>query len=137
MKTSLKKLFFIILSLIFIFSMSTSIFASSNVPTGTTTLEVVEDNVCTIQIEDMANFEKKITNFNAEKKSVTLTLSLTNIKSLEETQGTAEIFLVIDNSTSMIRADVGGMTRKEAVVNAAGTLVDKLFEANPSKCRCS
>ena len=131
MKTSLKKLFFIILSLIFIFSMSTSVFASSNVPTGTTTLEVVEDNVCTIEIEDMANFEKKITNFNAKEKSVTLTLSLTNIKSLEETQGTAEIFLVIDNSTSMIRADVGGMTRKEAVVNAAGTLVDKLFEANP------
>ena len=131
MKTSLKKLFFIILSLIFIFSMSTSVFASSSVPTGTTTLEVVEDNVCTIQIEDMANFEKKITNFNAEEKSVTLTLSLTNIKSLEETQGTAEIFLVIDNSTSMIRADVGGMTRKEAVVNASGTLVDKLFEANP------
>ena len=133
MKTSLKKLFFIILSLIFIFSMSTSVFASSNVPAaqGTTALEVVEDNVCTIQIEDMANFEKKITNFNAEEKSVTLTLSLTNLKSIEETQGTAEIFLVIDNSTSMIRADVGGMTRKEAVVNAAGTLVDKLFEASP------
>ena len=131
--TKVKKLFLIILSLIFVLSMSTCTFASSNVATakGTTTLEIVEDNVCTIQVEDMAKFEKKITNFNEKDKSATLTLSMTNLKSLEETQGTAEIFLVIDNSTSMVRADIGGMTRKEAVVNAAGRLVDKLFEANP------
>lgn len=133
----IKKIPFIILSLIFIFSMNSSVLASNNVATnssnaqGTTSLEVVEDNVCTIEIEDLSRFEKKITNFNAEEKSVTLTLSITNTKSFEETRDNAEIFLVIDNSTSMIRADVNGKTRKESVIDAASTLVDKLFKSNP------
>lgn len=99
---------------------------------STTTLEVVEDNVCTIQVEDLAKFEKKITKFNAEEKSVTLTLSLTNLKSQEESLNNAEIFLVIDNSSSMTSANIDGLNRKEAVINAAGTLVDKLFDANPT-----
>ena len=130
----MKKIPFIILSLIFIFSINSSVFASNNVATnssnaqGTTSLEVVEDNVCTIEIEDLSRFEKKITNFNAEEKSVTLTLSITNTKSFEETRDNAEIFLVIDNSTSMIRSDVNGKTRKESVIDAASTLVDKLFK---------
>ena len=99
---------------------------------STTTLEVVEDNVCTIQVEDLAKFEKKIAKFNAEEKSVTLTLSLTNLKSQEESLNNAEIFLVIDNSSSMTSANIDGLNRKEAVINAAGTLVDKLFDANPT-----
>ena len=99
---------------------------------STTTLEVVEDNVCTIQVEDLAKFEKKITKFNAKEKSVTLTLSLTNLKSQEESLNNAEIFLVIDNSSSMTSANIDGLNRKEAVINAAGTLVDKLFDANPT-----
>ena len=99
---------------------------------STTTLEVVEDNVCTIQVEDLAKFEKKITKFNTKEKSVTLTLSLTNLKSQEESVNNAEIFLVIDNSSSMTSANIDGLNRKEAVINAAGTLVDKLFDANPT-----
>lgn len=135
-KSKIKRLLFIILSIIFVFTMSTSVFASNNVNNstsakGTTTLEVVEDNVCTIEIEDLAKFEKKITNFNAENKSVTLTLSITNLKSLEEISNKAEIFLVIDNSSSMTSADVNGTTRKQTVINSASSLVDKLFDANP------
>ena len=95
--------------------------------TSTTTLEVVEDTTCTIEAGDVATLEKKLTNFNGDEKSVTLTLTLTNNKSLEEISGNAEIFFVIDNSSSMTENYVGGQTRKQAVINAANSLVDKLF----------
>lgn len=144
-KKCIKKLLFILIAFIFIFSITANVFASDgginlNTPTnttntatttGTTTLEVVENNVCTIDVEDIAHFEKKITEFNESEKSVTLTLTLTNTKTIEESQKDAEIFFVIDNSSSMTEAYVGDITRKQAVINSANSLVEKLFEANP------
>ena len=98
-----------------------------------TTFELVEDNSCIIDLDGMATFEKSMTDFDANERSITLTLT---IRSLLE-QGTvpvandAEIFLVIDNSSSMIENYVGDTTRKQAVIDSANTLVQKLFEANP------
>lgn len=95
-----------------------------------TTLELVDDSVCTIEIDDIAKFEKKITKFDAENKSATLTLTITNTKTVEETQKPVEIFLVIDNSSSMTENKVGDITRKQIVIDSANKLVEKLFAAN-------
>ena len=136
MKRNLIKTFFIFI--IFTLFITSSVFASdinintvdSAKPTGTTTLEVVEENICNINLGDMATFEKQITDFNATEKSVTLTLTLTNIKTVEESKKDVEIFFVIDNSSSMTEAYIGDKTRKQAVIDAANSLVDKLYNIN-------
>ena len=145
----INKILFVLVAFIFILSMATNVFATdSNIvinsvrdddtntvqdqisnSEGTTTLEVVEDTICTIEIEDLATFEKRLTNFNETEKSVTLTLTLTNNRTIEQTQRDSEIFFVIDNSSSMTENYIGGQTRKQSVLNAANSLVDKLFEA--------
>lgn len=132
-----KKILFVLMALIFLFSMATSAFAAdvtleenTNTNTGTTSLEIVENNVCTIEIDDLARFEKKITAFDETEKSATLTLSLTNLKTVEERNMDVEIFLVIDNSESMTTSYIGDITRKQAVINSANSLVDKIFASN-------
>ena len=140
-----KKFLFMLVILMFIINMCTTVFASNEIEinslssnetnsstttSGTTTLEVVEDNICNIEIGDIANFEKKITEFNKSEKSATLTLTLTNTKSIEENQKDVEIFFVIDNSSSMTSSYVGSGTRKDAVIKSANSLIDKLFKAN-------
>ena len=124
MKRNLVKTFF--LFIIFALFITSNVFATninintfdSDNYTGTTTLEVVEENICNINLDDIAKFEKKITDFDAAEKSVTLTLTLTNIKTVEESKKDVEIFLVIDNSSSMAEAYIGGKTRKQAVIDA-------------------
>lgn len=144
-KTNFKKFLFIFITFVFILSMATTAFASNEISintlpineissdentSGNTSLELVEDNVCTIEVGDIAKFEKKITEFNKSEKSATLTLTLTNTKSVEENQKDVEIFFVIDNSSSMTSSYVGSGTRKDAVIKSANSLIDKLFEAN-------
>lgn len=125
---NVKKLLFSSLLFLLIITFSVNSFAASTAET--TSLELVDETVCTINVDDVAIFEKKISNFNKEERSATLTLTLTNIKTIEESQEPVEIFLVIDNSSSMIENNVGELTRKQVVINSANTLVDKLFEAN-------
>ena len=141
-----KKILFILIALTLVFSIFTNVFASDITPpdvntdtesentetstTGTTTLEIVEDNVCTIEVDDLARFEKRITAFDETEKSATLTLSLTNLKTVEERNINVEIFLVIDNSASMTTAYVGDKTRKQAVLDSASSLVDKIYAQN-------
>ena len=133
-----KKILFIFIALVFVFSITPSVHASDITPdantdsstTGTTSLEIVEDNVCTIEVDDLAKFEKRITAFDETEKSATLTLSLTNLKTVEEKNMDVEIFLVIDNSASMTTAYVGDKTRKQAVLDSASSLVDKLYAQN-------
>lgn len=148
-----KKFLAIILAFLFVLSMTSSVFATNDLVLNTTendiavmnntitndssviagtSLEVVEDNVCNIDIGGIGRFEKKITDFNASEKSVTLTLSVTNTKQAQEIQKDAEIFLVIDNSSSMTESYVGENTRKQAVINSATSLADKLFNSNPN-----
>lgn len=126
---NVKKLLSSILLFLFVitFSFSTS---ATNITQGTTTLELVDDTVCTINVDDVAKFEKKITAFDKEERSATLTLTVTNTKVSESITKPVEIFLVIDNSASMRANNVGDITREQAVINSANTLVDKLFAAN-------
>ena len=111
LKKCTKRFLAMIIAFLFIITMTPNVFATNdlvlNTPVDTntalndtnsgsvisnTTLEVVEDNVCNIPIGDLGSFEKKITDFDANEKSVTLTLSVTNLKDIEETQKDAEIF---------------------------------------------
>ena len=142
-----KKLLFVLVAFIFVFGMISSVSASQNIVIntdtnttttttpnsagGNTTLELVENNVCTIEVGDMGRFEKKLTEFNETEKSATLTLTFTNTKTVEESYKDVEIFFVIDNSTSMTE-QYNGITRKQAVINSANSLADKLFESNPN-----
>lgn len=145
LKHTFKKYLFAFIAFLFIFSLTTTTVLASDITLNsddanntedtvqrTTTLEVVENNVCNIDLGDYANFQKQITEFNETEKSVTLTLTLTNLKSIEESNRNVEIFLVIDNSSSMLEGSVGNMTRKQAVINSANQLVDKLYATNPN-----
>lgn len=159
LKTNLKKFLFAFIAFIFVFSSTASVFAtdtddedddtntiviSNTTETETTeseaetnsdsvyantTLEVVDNTVCTIDVGGYGEFTKQITSFDAEEKSVTLTLTMTNTKDLEGGTSDVEIFFVIDNSTSMLDA-YNGTTRKDAVIEAANTLVEEIFEAD-------
>ena len=128
---NLKKLCCSLVLFLLIVTVSFSSFAATK--NEKTTFELVDESVCTINLEEMAKFEKKLSKFDSEKRFATLTLTLTNLKTVEQTQSPVEIFLVIDNSTSMIQNNVNtNTTRKQAVINSANTLVDKLFESNPN-----
>ena len=131
MKKIFKSFLFYLIILSIVFSLASNVFASeNNNSSGITTLEIAEDNICNIELDDLAQFEKKITEFNQSKKTATLTLSLTNLKELEESKKDVEIFFVIDNSASMTADYIDSITRKQAVINSANTLVDKLFAEN-------
>lgn len=146
-KTNFKKIFYAFVMFIFLFSIITSVHATNNISVNVisnsindtsdsiyanTTLELVEDNICHIDVGGVGEFEKKITEFNETEKSATLTLTMKNIKDVEETQKDVEIFFVIDNSYSMTQGYVDGITRKEAVIKSANSLVEKLFTSNPN-----
>lgn len=154
LKTNVKKILFALLAFIFVFSMTTSVFATdmsnsltinttetentvSNAITNddsvyaNTTMELVENNVCTIDVGGYGEFTKQITEFNESEKSATLTLTMTNLKKVEESQKDAEIFFVIDNSSSMLQ-EYKDTTRKQSVINSANSLVEKLFKTNPN-----
>lgn len=146
-KIGFKKFLFAFVAFIFMFSMMTSVLATNdialNTPSnnevqnttqtaqGTTSLEIVENTVCHINVGDIGEFEKQITDYDATEKSVTLTLTMTNTKEIEDAYKDVEIFFVIDNSSSMIESYIGDKTRKQAVIDSANSLVDKLFVSNP------
>ena len=65
----MKKVFSIILLFVMILCITTTVNAATYTNTK---LEVVDETVCTINLGDMGIFEKKIVNFNADEKSVTL-----------------------------------------------------------------
>lgn len=149
MKISLKKFLLAFLSFVFVFSITTNVLATGDISINATTneitntensssiwantsLEVVENNICNIDIGGIGRFEKQITDFNATEKSVTLTLTVTNTKEIEESYQDVEIFFVIDNSSSMTSDYVGDITRKQAVINSANSLVEKLYDSNPN-----
>lgn len=136
LKTNLKKFLFAFSTLVIIFSIFTTAYAATQNDTNSryasTTLELVEDNICHIDFGGIGEFEKKITDFNEVEKSATLTLTFKNIKSVEEQHKDVEIFFVIDNSYSMTQDYVNGITRKQAVIESSNSLIEKLFNSNPN-----
>lgn len=118
----MKKVFSIILLFVMILCITTTVNAATYTNTK---LEVVDETVCTINLGDMGIFEKKIVNFNADEKSVTLELNIKNIKEAEEEYKPVEIFLVVDNSYST-------NSNRQTIIDSAKKLVEKLHELDPN-----
>lgn len=118
----MKKYFTLILFMIITIS-STMVFATTD-----TTFEVVEDNVCTIKINDYCEFEKKLISSDLNKRQVTIQMKVTN-NSIAN-QPTGEIMLVLDNSASMNEDTADNTIRKDLVFGAAKTLVSQILEDN-------
>lgn len=96
-------------------------------------LEIVENNICTIKINDFSTFEKKIVDYDLEKKNITIGLTIKNTAE-PIVNPPYEIVLVIDNSLSMIQNEVSeGVTRLKQVTDSAKTLASKLLENENTK----
>ena len=111
-----------------IMMMTTSVFATAK--SADVKMEVVEDNVCTIKLNEKANLEKKIVEYDLDKHQVTLQLKVNNAAEAKIPSG--EMMLVIDSSNSMDQKVDDNTTRKELVLNSANKLVESLLKANPT-----
>lgn len=105
---------------------STTVFASTPVK-----MEIVENNICNIQLNENSNFEKKIVSSELDKKQVTLQLQVNNNAINKVPEG--ELMLVIDSSNSMNETiNDTSTTRKDLVLNSAQKLVENLLTLNSS-----
>lgn len=124
-----KKLIFTVLTLIVL--LSTSVFAATT-SSEKAKLEIVENNICTINITDTAVFEKKIVDYNLDNKEITIGLKVSN-NAIPPLDKPSEIVLVIDNSLSMKETISTGGTRMEAVANSAKLLATELLKLDTVK----
>ena len=119
----MKKKIFLITFLLLILISTCSLASYSTV-----TMSVVEEPVCTIDLENTSHFEKKLISKDLSNKEVTLQLQVVNDSIGSKPNG--EIVLVLDNSDSMDDETVTGKTRKDLVFESAKTLVSNLLEDN-------
>ncbi len=130
MLKNVKKLL-IVFTVLLLF-ISSSCFATT-VNSEKVKMELVEDNVCTIKISDTATFEKKLIDYDLEKKELTFRLKVTN-DAEPIINNPYEIVLVIDNSLSMKSNTVrDNVTRLKEVTDSAKTLATKLLEQENTK----
>lgn len=111
--------------------LSTTILATS-VSSEKAKLEIVENNICTINITDTAIFEKKIVDYDLEKKQITIGLKVSN-NSVAPLDKPSEIVLVIDDSKSMKETISTGGSRMEAVTDSAKILANELLKLDTVK----
>lgn len=90
-------------------------------------LEIVENNICTIKVNEVSTFEKKIVASDLTKKEITMQLKITNDAEKPLAQPT-EIFLVLDTSDSMEREVSAGVSRLDAIKSAANKLATELLK---------
>lgn len=126
MKKRITLIIFLLITMI-----ATTVFASAKATD--VTMSVVEDNVCTIKLNESASFEKKLIETDLTKKEVTLQLKVNNAAKSIIPSG--EMMLVIDSSSSMDQVVSGTTTRKDLVLNSANKLVESLLEANPTSLK--
>ena len=113
---------YIALAIITIITLMTSmVFAAT-----TSKFEVVDDQVCTIKINDYCTFEKRMTSYDLDKRQVTIQLKITN--DAPANQPTGEVMLLLDNSGSMKTKTTP--TRQEIVYNSAKTLISSMLKSN-------
>ncbi len=100
--------------------------------TTTETFEVVDDQICTIQLNDYCKFEKKMIDANLTQRQVTIQLKITNDSVAN--QPTGEVMLVLDNSGSMNEPIEAGSTttRGDVVFSSAKSLITKMLNNNNS-----
>ena len=92
-----------------IMMMTTNVFATAK--SADVKMEIVEDNVCTIKLNEKANLEKKLVENDLDKHQVTLQLKVNNAAEAKIPSG--EMMLVIDSSNSMNQKVDDNTTRKE------------------------
>lgn len=125
MLKNFKRILFAIIAIMLVIS-TTCLAATTS--SEKTKLEIVENNICTIKINDFATFEKKIVDYDLEKKELTIGLSIKNTAEAV-TNAPFEVVLLIDNSLSMKENEVAaGVTRLKKVTDSAKKLTEKLFE---------
>lgn len=114
--------------LLLIMLMTTTVFAATEL-----TMEIVEDNICTINLNEYCSFEKKIVDSDLESHKVTLQLKTTNNSKVIIPSG--ELMLVIDSSQSMDEIVDGNIARKDLVLSSANKLVESLLKSNPTSLK--
>lgn len=121
-----KKILSIFCIFTFLFSLCSSSFAAT-VSASKTTMSVVDKSICEIKLKDMGDFTKELTEFDANKKEVTITLTLKNIMEQENITKPIEMFLVLDNSHSMT-STYEGKEKRQYVAETASAFVNALFD---------
>ncbi len=119
----MKKKLFLSIFLILILLANVS-FASYS----TVTMSVVKEPVCTIELGENSNFEKKLISKNLTNKEVTLQLQVNNGEASTKPNG--ELILVLDNSNSMENEISTGKTRKDTIFESAKSLITNLLKDN-------
>lgn len=122
----MKKLFTLTIFLLIIL-IATNAFAIQ------TTMEIVEDNICKIELNNSSKFEKKIINSDLTNHQVTLQLQISNDDKIIIPSG--ELMLVIDSSNSMNDPVTEEASRKDIVLNSANKLVTNLLKANSTSLK--
>lgn len=122
----MKKLTITFTLCLLILSVFTSSVFGATIKAEDTKLEVTEQPVCTIQINENAVFEKKLTNVDLENKKLTIQMSIQNNAEKLFADKT-EIFLVIDNSTSMNDTISENTTRLQSITSSAKFLASELL----------
>lgn len=125
----LKKIVSVILLLLVVLCVNVS---AATVSSAKATLEIVENNICTINITDKAIFEKKLIDYDLEKKELTIGLKVTN-NAVAPLDKPSEIVLVIDNSLSMKETIETGDSRMDAVADSAKVLATELLKLDTVK----
>lgn len=99
----------------------------ATVSASKTTMTVVDKSICEIKLKDMGDFTKELTDFDANKKEVTITLTLKNIMEQENITKPVEMFLILDNSHSMT-ASYNNKEKRQYVAETASAFVDSIFD---------
>lgn len=121
-----KKILSIFCIFTFLFSLCGSSFAAT-VSASKTTMSVVDKSICEINLKDKGKFTKELTEFDANKKEATITLTLKNIMEQENLTKPIEMFLVLDNSHSMT-STYEGKEKRQYVAETATSFVNALFD---------
>lgn len=119
-----KKIFLIFIALFVL--LTTTCFATDT-DLKDAKLEIIESNVCNINIQDKATLERKILSYDLEKREITMQLKVSN-NSKPIFNEPSEIFLVIDNSLSMKNKISDTTTRLTAVTDAAKSFAKELLK---------
>lgn len=125
----LKKSLGILAIIILILNLCVSVYAKDL----KTELNIIQKASETKYLEnDQGYISKTIVDSNANTGEVTIELKLSNTKKETVTNGTTEIFFVIDNSLSMDHVTESGDVRKNLIVNSAKSLANSIFEQSNS-----
>ncbi|MGN1310732.1 MAG: vWA domain-containing protein [Clostridia bacterium] len=125
----LKKIWYMAIITLMITTSFSRVFASEL----KTTLNVIQQSSEIKYLEnDQGYISKAIVDSNNNTGEVTIELKLSNTKKETVTNGTTEVFFVIDNSPSMKYVTENGDVRKDLIINSAKNLATSIFSQSDS-----